>query len=242
MEDPARWDEEDTRTFLNFADVVVPDRREQYRTITSLIPAEKDEWFLCVDLACGAGDLSKAILEAYPQAQMTLLDGSEGMLSQAAENLAEYSYQIDLRRFDLLETDWLDDLPRRNRCIVSSLAIHHLEDQGKRNLFERLYDQLDTGGALLIADLVAPANALAQELYGDEWDRATMEQSLAVTGSLAAYEEFQNGWNHYRTPDVRFDKPSRLFDQLRWLVDVGFQEVDCFWLKAGHAVYGGYKR
>jgi ssDNA-binding Zn-finger/Zn-ribbon topoisomerase 1 len=49
------------------------------------------------------------------------------------------------------------------------------------------------------------------------WDRATKEQSLDVTGSLVAYEEVQNGWNHYRTPDASFDKPSRLFDQLQWL-------------------------
>ena len=35
--------------------------------------------------------------------------------------------------------------------------------------------------------------------------------------------------------------PSPLFDQLAWLSEAGFEPVDCFWLLAGHAVYGGYK-
>jgi tRNA (cmo5U34)-methyltransferase len=237
-----RWDEEDTRQFLDFADVVVPNRREQYRVIASLIPAEPEQWFNGVDLASGAGDLSKVILERFPQAQMTLLDGSDGMLTQAAENLADYALRIDLRQFDLMNTDWLDELSRRNRCIASSLAIHHLDEAAKRHLFERLYDHLDTPGVLLIADLVEPVNEQARMLYADEWDRITRDQSERVAGSLAAFHEFQDGWNHYRTPDIEFDQPSRLFDQLVWLSEAGFREVDCFWLRAGHAVYGGFKR
>jgi hypothetical protein len=28
---------------------------------------------------------------------------------------------------------------------------------------------------------------------------------------------------------------------LTWLSEAGFAVVDCFWLQAGHAIYGGYK-
>jgi hypothetical protein len=28
---------------------------------------------------------------------------------------------------------------------------------------------------------------------------------------------------------------------LTWLRDGGFRTVDCYWLRAGHAVYGGYR-
>jgi len=41
-------------------------------------------------------------------------------------------------------------------------------------------------------------------------------------------------------PDVDFDKPSRLFEQFQWLAEAGFSQVDCFWLKAGHAIDGSY--
>ena len=38
-----------------------------------------------------------------------------------------------------------------------------------------------------------------------------------------------------------FDKPSPLFDQLKWLDEAGFTDVDVFWMKAGHAIFSGRK-
>ena len=241
MSDRETWTEDDSQKFMELSDLVVPSREEQARLICDLIPAEPGEHFMGVDIGCGEGKLSKAILERYAEAQMTLLDGSESMLTRAAENLGEYAYQIDLRAFDLFQTDWLDELPRRFRCIVSSLAIHHLDDAGKRALFARLFEHLAPGGALLIADLVHPPTEQVADAWANEWDRDVREQSLARTGSLHAFELFQDGWNHYRTPDVEFDMPSLLSDQLRWLEEIGFTGIGCFWLRAGHAVYGGYK-
>jgi tRNA (cmo5U34)-methyltransferase len=241
MNERPAWEEQDSQQFIELGEFVVPSRDEQLRLICDLIPASADEFFMGVDIGCGEGLLSRAILERFPQAQMTLLDGSEAMLTRAAENLGEYAYQIDLRTFDLFESDWLDELPRRFRCIVSSLAIHHLDDAGKQALYRELFDHLAPGGALLIADLVHPPSDQVAMAWADEWDRDVREQSLARTGSLHAYERFQDGWNHYRTPDVEFDKPSLLADQLNWLDDIGFTGTGCFWLRAGHAICGGYR-
>ena len=30
-------------------------------------------------------------------------------------------------------------------------------------------------------------------------------------------------------------------DQLDWLREAGLSTVDCFWMQAGHAIYGGYR-
>lgn len=241
MNERPGWEEADSQLFIELGDLVVPSRDEQARLICDLIPAEPGEHFMGVDIGCGEGLLSKAILQRYPEAQMTLLDGSDDMLTRAAENLGEYAYQIDLREFDLFETDWLEELTKRFRCIVSSLAIHHLDDEGKRVLYARLHEHLVPGGALIVADLVHPPNDQVAEAWANEWDRDVREQSLARTGSLTALERFQDGWNHYRTPDEEFDKPSLLTDQLRWLEEIGFTGVGCFWLRAGHAIFGGYK-
>jgi hypothetical protein len=35
---------------------------------------------------------------------------------------------------------------------------------------------------------------------------------------------------------------SRLFDQLVWLRDAGLMAVDAYWMKAGHAIFGGRKQ
>ena len=241
MAEATGWMEDDSQKFIELGDLVVPSRYEQARLICDLIPASPGDHFMGVDIGCGEGLLSKTILERFPEAQMTLLDGSEAMLTRAAENLGEYAYQIDLRQFDLNQTEWLDELPRRFRCIVSSLAIHHLDDAGKQALYQALFDHLAPGGVMLIADLVHPPNEQIAEAWANEWDRDVREQSLARTGSLHAFDQFQNGWNHYRTPDVEFDKPSLLLDQLQWLEEIGFSGVGCFWLRAGHAVFGGYR-
>ena len=37
------------------------------------------------------------------------------------------------------------------------------------------------------------------------------------------------------------DQPSALFHHLVWLKHAGFAAVDCWWIYAGHAVFGGHK-
>ena len=60
-------------------------------------------------------------------------------------------------------------------------------------------------------------------------------------GDLAAFDMFQHDqWNFYRYPDP-MDKPSGVTEHLRWLEEAGFIDVDVYWLKAGHAIYGGRK-
>jgi hypothetical protein len=93
----------------------------------------------------------------------------------------------------------------------------------------------------LIADLVEPQRPEARQLFAAAWDRLAQAQSLAETGSLELFELFvATAWNYYRFDDPA-DTPSPLFDQLMWLKEAGFAVVDCFWMQAGHAIYGGYK-
>ena len=47
-------------------------------------------------------------------------------------------------------------------------------------------------------------------------------------------------WNIYYHPDP-VDKPSTLPEQLRWMEEAGFEGVDVFWARAGHALLGGYR-
>jgi tRNA (cmo5U34)-methyltransferase len=119
--------------------------------------------------------------------------------------------------------------------------LHHLSAEEKRRLFAELYRRLSTRGALLIADLVEPQRVEARALFAATWDRMTEAQSQAKTGSEQLFDKFvAEQWNYYRFPDP-IDRPSPVFEQLTWLKAAGFAVVDCFWLQAGHAIYGGYK-
>ena len=234
------WQEADSRRFIERGRVYTPRRDEIEATLLALVPAQPDEPFLAVELGPGTGWLSAALLRRFPQARVVGLDGSPAMLDATRQALAPYPGRFDLRPFRLEAADWRVELSNA-RVILSSLVVHHLDDAGKQRLFADLYGVLEPGGALLLADLVAPTSEAARAAYARAWDAEVRRQSVELTGDTAAYDEFvRTQWNLYDYPDP-VDTPSPLPDQLRWLADLGYVGVDVFWLRAGHAVYGAYK-
>ncbi|MFN8498570.1 MAG: class I SAM-dependent methyltransferase [Anaerolineae bacterium] len=234
------WQETDSAAFIERGAVFTPARDEIEAALLALIPAHNDEAFTVVEIGVGAGWLSEAILRAYPNAAVVGRDGSPRMRQAAAARLAPYGARADVRPFRLEDDAWLADL-RDIRAFVSCLVIHHLDDGGKRALFAALHERLAPGGALLVADLVAPTSEPARRYAARSWDAAVRRQSLDLTGDTAAYDEFvATQWNLFDTPDP-VDMPSPLADQLHWLADIGYVGADAFWVRAGHAVYGGYR-
>jgi tRNA (cmo5U34)-methyltransferase len=234
------WNETDSRIYREIAAVAVPRRDEQITALVALAPFAPDDDFAIVELACGEGLLAAALLQAYPGARYLGLDGSDSMRRAAAARLVPYGERATVAAFDLAAPDWLPQAEGAG-LVVSSLCVHHLDGGGKQALFAAMFERLASGGALLLADLVEPARAEVRGWFADSWDRSVGEQVTALTGSDQLRRRFEaEHWNYYRHPDP-IDRPSGLFEQLCWLRDAGFTGVDCFWMCAGHAVYGGYK-
>ncbi|WP_258112191.1 trans-aconitate 2-methyltransferase [Alicyclobacillus sp. SP_1] len=235
------WTDNDSGKFLNLVDVITPSRYEQMNMLTSLIPAGSNEEFRLVELGCGGGELASLILEKFRSIRYLGLDGSSVMLDASTGRTRLFEDRVEFQLFDLDSNEWRQQLPKPIRCFVSSLVVHHLNDEGKRNLYSDLYDALEPGGAVLLIDIVMPHHPIAQSAVGTQWDVIVKEQSKAMTGSEKTFDEFKNdGWNCYSHPDS-MDMPASLFDQLTWMTEIGFSKVDCFWQRAGHAVFGGYK-
>lgn len=235
------WSEQDSLDFIDLAHVAVPGRREQMEVLLSLIPAGADEEFRAVDVCCGEGFLLARLLERFPMAQVLGLDGSDTMLAAADKRLARFGRQVELRSFDLGDPAWPREAGRAFRCVLSSLAFHHLTPEGKRRLFRELRERLEPGGALLIADVTEPASPTVWRSVSATWHRIAREQSLAASGALDLYERaVAEGW---APPEEQpqGETPSRLYEQLRWLEEAGFSVVDCFWMRAGIAIFGGYR-
>ena len=237
------WDEGASAVYRQMAAVAVPARAEQTAAIVALMPFARNDAFRVVDVGAGEGALSATVLDSYPHSEVCALDGSESMRARTAARLARFERRAVVEPFRLedLDGEWLDAIDGAG-AVVSSLCIHHLDGADKQRLFRQVWRRLDPGGALLTADVVEPVRQEAADFYAATWDRATEEQALAIDGSRDRYREFiRQRWNLYRYPDPEVDKPSPVADQLRWLEDAGFEAVDCFWMRAGHAVLGGYK-
>jgi tRNA (cmo5U34)-methyltransferase len=220
--------------------VAVPARAEQLATLLALLPFSPDTPFHLVEIGCGEGILSAALLACFPQTTVTALDGSAQMCAVTRQRLQQFGNRAHVSLFDLASAAWYPHLHHAD-AVLSSLCLHHLADAAKRALYAEIHRRTSPRAALLVADLVAPAHPLVNALFAATWDRAAAAQSLAHTGSLEGFARFQQAeWNHYRYPDP-VDQPSPLFDQLQWLKAAGFAVVDCFWMQAGHAIFGGFK-
>ena len=177
-----------------------------------------------LELCCGGGDLGVRLLRSCPDVTYLGLDGSQVMLAVARERLGQR-----VAPFRLEASGWRAGLHGFG-CIVSMLALHHLDSTGKRTLFADLLPALRPGGALLIFDLVQPTSDRARAAIANAWDAAIRQQ-----GGTVPHPD-----NIYLNPDP-MDMPDPLVDQLDWLRAAGYRDVDCFWQRAGHALYGGYR-
>ncbi len=235
------WTEADSALYRELSAVAVPRREEQLAALVALLPFGRDESFRVVELGCGEGVLAAAVLDAYPRASVLALDGSASMLREAAARLDRFGERARHGEFDLGSSDWRGSLAGAG-AVVSSLAIHHLSGDGKKRLFQDVARETTERGALLIVDVVEPSMTEAWEYYADVYDMAAEQRSREQTGSGQLYQRLiEEEWNFFRFPEPG-EMPSPLFDQLAWLREAGFASVDCFWLLAGHAVYGGYRR
>jgi tRNA (cmo5U34)-methyltransferase len=204
------------------------------------MPFAANDSFRVVELASGEGYLSHAILHRFTGASLLALDGSETMRQETGRRLAKFGARASVDAFDMQESSWHNRIEGAD-CVVSSLCIHHLDGAEKQQLFNAVSERLSPRGAFLIADLILPQRDEPRALFAAAWDRSAQAQSVQQTGSAALFDLFKReNWNYFRYPDP-FDKPSPLFDQLLWLREAGLAVVDCFWMQAGHAIYGGYK-
>src|SRR4051795_1216448 len=98
-----------------------------------------------LELGTGTGETATRILAAHPDARWTGIDSSEPMLARARERLPH----ADLR-LQRLE-DPLPDGPFD--LVVSVLAVHHLDADAKRVLFQRVAERTDR---FVLGDVVVP--------------------------------------------------------------------------------------
>ncbi|RKF24993.1 class I SAM-dependent methyltransferase [Micromonospora globbae] len=176
-----------------------------------------------LDLGAGTGLLSLLVAAAVPGVRLTLVDAAPAMLAVARDHLRDR----DVPHRTVI-ADLADPLPAgRYDAVVSALAIHHLDDDGKRALYRRAADALVPGGVFVNAEQVAGPTPALDRRYDEVWTARITELGSDADEIAAARER------------MRHDRPAPVADQCRWLADAGLADVDCFFKEWRFAVFGG---
>jgi cyclopropane fatty-acyl-phospholipid synthase-like methyltransferase len=175
-----------------------------------------------LDLGAGTGLFAAMVLEKFPVKRAALMDGSSEMLDHARQQIGERD-GLELRLADMAAAD----LRGPWDVVISALAIHHLTDAEKRDLYARIRSALKPGGLFVNAEQVAGPDQVADERYHRIW--------LDQVRRLGATEDEIN-----KTLErMRHDKCAPLDDQLGWLKATGFSDVDCSFKSWRFAVFSG---
>jgi SAM-dependent methyltransferase len=150
-----------------------------------------------LDLGCGDGRLTALVLAAYPLSTATGVDISEPMLTAARERFAGDD------RVTIATYDFATPLPFEGPfdAIVTSLAVHHVDDERKRALYAEIAGRLAPGGVFANLEIVASPTPALHDRWRDE---------------MGARDD---------PADVLRDMAS----QLAWIEEAGLTNVDCIW-------------
>ena len=102
-----------------------------------------------VDVGCGTGNLSFAVLAAQPDARVTGLDPDGAALRSAARKARRRGVALTLVQ------GYAERLPTEDASldhVVSSLALHHVDDEGRVAFARDALRALRPGGRITIVD------------------------------------------------------------------------------------------
>jgi tRNA (cmo5U34)-methyltransferase len=190
----------------------IPHRNEGEQVLLEYIPTDAKR---VLDLGTGDGRLTRLIRSKQQQLQTSSLSSSKfvvvdvsPIMLEKATNYFKNDNCVSVIEHDLsypisdkLTTE-AEQSEIRFDAIISGLAIHHLTHERKYSLYKEVYNLLKPGGVFCNLDHVASPT---QRLH---------KQFLEKT----AYK--------------KEDKSNKLLDiqtQLKWLEEIGFIDVDCYW-------------
>ncbi|MBN1384196.1 MAG: class I SAM-dependent methyltransferase [Elusimicrobia bacterium] len=206
---------------------LIPYYPQMLDALVTSIPFPENKKIKVIDLGCGTGTVSKKVKEKYPSSRIHCIDIAKNMIEIAKHKLSNYP-DITYENADLSKYSFTNSYD----VVLSSLTLHHLvTDDDKINFYTKIYHALNSNGIFYNADNVIGSNEPIQENNMIHW-KEFMQKTVSV-------EEIEKKWIRKYNEE---DRPAKLINQLNWLKDIGFVNIDVIWKYYNFAVYGGLKK
>ena len=231
-----QWIESDfTKNYRDDASIYLPFRSQFIvvtKSIYSYLINVKSTEAKILDLGCGDGLFIQEFLKSFSPLSVTLVDGSSEMLESAKKRLNNKA-NINFINSTFQELLKKKSLKGNFNFIFSSLAIHHLSFEEKRQLYKYVYKLLPKGGLFLNYDVVIHPSKKIEKYYLLLWKQWIEEHPSDRSKMLLGIPE------QYKKN--RDNKPDTLKLQLETLEKIGFKDVNSYFKYGLFVLFGGIK-
>lgn len=195
-----------------------------YGVAVEQIPYQKHGSFRILDLGAGTGLFSALIKNAFPNADLTLTDVSEEMLSMAKKRFS--SDEIT----HYATHDYIaEEIHGNFDVVVSALSLHHSTESDLGGVFGKIFKCLNVGGVFINADQILGRTRDIEAKYEKSWLEQAISKGCTNSEISVALDRMKS------------DKTLPLSTQLNLLERAGFEHVNCWYQYYRYAVYSGLK-
>jgi len=177
------------RDYDFYQSAVVPGYQEMLDLVAGACRRYLPQEAKLIDLGCGTGNASLAVLRKMPSARIYLIDGSERMVQVAEEKIssAHPGAILGSKVADLAGSDWDEGIVGTGLVdggydgVISTLVLEHLPFDRYQAAIAKCYRRLRPGGWLLAAEGYSQAGSDMQEWFFEEMEvrRKTVDPKLS---------------------------------------------------------------
>ncbi len=232
----SKWQTENlSKTFLEGVRGAIPFAGAHLETIERIARSWNPGLGEILDLGCGDGVLGRALMDAFPDAEVTFLDFSDPMLEALGAKVQE-GPRVKIVRADFGSPEWKSALDRWFDLVVSGLAIHHQPDTRKKELYAEIFGILSPGGIFLNLEHVSSPSDRVRSLFAEHFIDHLYAHHRKGNTSLTRDEVAAK---YYDRADKGENILAPMELQCEWLREAGFEDVDCFFKMFEIALFGG---
>lgn len=193
-----------------------------YDFFTTIAPVLVGSPKSVLDLGCGTGNIAAAVKKLHPEAAITCVDPSEGMLQKAQAKLDAGFIQSSAEDFTF---------DKKYDAVTSIMMMHNVQTREKRaEIYKSIYESLNSPGVYITADIALGENDVTHSLY------MTMWRNYMLNGIPA--DEVDGKWLPLHREK---DKPLKISEQMIMLYDAGFRSIDIISKTINFVMMAAYK-